>query len=314
MFWFMDLASRTQCTQQTWERPGFKSQLCHFLDVWPWAGYLTSTFSSSAKMRIMILTLKNCEDWVRNYIKKCQAHSRRSGRKTLVTLSCLCSGRFLIVAFMLSLACLVIAGASKGKDCVPLIRWADLSLGGTLLLCVLLLHTWNCKAHINGLKEPFSTSNFKLEPRLEIFLHQNGKLRYRIVQMLNRADRHHELWFQCSSFSKLIFVTFLVFSCFLLYFWLLAVCVCCSYWPQGSSSGIRWGGKEWLAKHLGEEQRGFGAVQREALLCPLLSDRLKSPLPEHYPKGKKPASARKSHSLCFSSFHFPFCFWRELWD
>lgn len=57
-----------------------------------------------------------------------------------------------------------------------------------------------------------------------------------------QTERHHELCFQFSSFSKLIFVTFLVFSCFLLYFWLLAVCVCCSYWPQGSSSGIRWGG------------------------------------------------------------------------
>ena len=57
-----------------------------------------------------------------------------------------------------------------------------------------------------------------------------------------QTERHHELCFQCSSFSKLIFVTFLVFSCFLLYFWLLAVCVCCSYWPQGSSSGIGWRG------------------------------------------------------------------------
>ena len=138
----------------------------------------------------------------------------RSGRKTLVTLSCLCSGRFLIVAFMLSLACSVIAGASKGKDCVPLIRWADLSLGA-LHCSVFFCYTHGtAKPILNGLKEPFSTSSFKLEPRLEIFLHQNGKLRYIIVQMLNRADRHHELWFQCSSFSKLIFVTVLVFFMF----------------------------------------------------------------------------------------------------
>lgn len=36
-------------------------------------------------------------------------------------------------------------------------------------------------------------------------------------------------------------------------------------------------GKEWLAKQLGEEQRGLGVLQRQALLCPLLSDRLGVP-------------------------------------
>ena len=93
--------------------------------------------------------------------KKCQAHSRRSGRETLVTLGCPCSGRFLIVAFVLSLACSVIAGASKGKGCMTLIRWADLPLEGTSLLCVPLLHTWNGKAHIKWFKRAFLHLQFQ---------------------------------------------------------------------------------------------------------------------------------------------------------
>lgn len=130
-----------------------------------------------------------------------------------------------------------------------------------------------------------------------------------------QTERHHELCFQFSSFSKLIFVTFLVFSCFLLYFWRLAVCVCCSHWPQGSSSGIRWGGNwQGVAGQAAWWRTEASGWCRDRLCCvPSWVTDWESPLAEHCPKGMKLASA-KSHSLCFSSFHFSFCFWRELWD
>lgn len=41
-----------------------------------------------------------------------------------------------VSALEASLACPVTAGTSKGKDCMVLSRWGDLSLAGTSLLCV----------------------------------------------------------------------------------------------------------------------------------------------------------------------------------
>lgn len=60
------------------EGRGFKSQLCHFLVVWPWASYLTSLSDIflTCKMRIMILTLKNCgEDQVRDHTSNARVRS-----------------------------------------------------------------------------------------------------------------------------------------------------------------------------------------------------------------------------------------------
>lgn len=105
------------------------------------------------KMRIMILTLKNCcEDQMRDCTWKArltQECSKKDRRQLLLSVG-YATGSFLAGSLCAFLGLPGIARTSEGKDCISPIRWVEGSvLGGDL-----------CS----------STLNFKLEARLEIFL------------------------------------------------------------------------------------------------------------------------------------------------